>query len=55
MVTVGGLPWRVGRKVGRTIYDSEDHLIGVMDTRSLAAQVVAAVNDATDPDGNSYV
>lgn len=34
---------RVGRKVGRTIY-REDVLIGVMDTRELAAQVVSAVN-----------
>jgi hypothetical protein len=25
-------PWRVGRKVGRTIYDANERLIGVMDT-----------------------
>lgn len=24
-------PWRTGRKVGRTIYDATDRLIGVMD------------------------
>lgn len=35
--------WRVGRKVGRTIYDG-DTLIGVMDTPELAEKVVRAVN-----------
>jgi hypothetical protein len=46
-VTVDGEAqrWRVGSKVGRTIYIGDD-LIGVMDTRELAAQVVAAVNGA---------
>lgn len=39
------LPWRTGNSVGRTIYDSMDRLIGVMDTPALAAQVVAAVNE----------
>ena len=38
--------WRVGRKVGRTIYDG-DTLIGVMDTPELAARVVEAVNRRT--------
>lgn len=38
------VPWRVGRKVGRTVYNSEDVLIGVMDTQELAAIVVACVN-----------
>ena len=49
-------PWRVGRKVGRTIYAqmaSEPHdgdpLIGLMDTRELAAEVVEAHNRAADP------
>jgi hypothetical protein len=37
-------PWRVGRQIGRTIYDKNDTLIGVMDTPELAARVVAAVN-----------
>lgn len=44
-------PWRVGRSVGRTVYvqvgdgpSKTDELIGVMDTRELAARVVAAVN-----------
>jgi hypothetical protein len=44
--------WRVGRKVGRTIYrqiavepSDNDELIGVMDTPELAALVVAAVNN----------
>ncbi len=43
--------WRVGRKVGRTIYacmndtpSDEDDLIGVMDTRELAAEAVRAHN-----------
>lgn len=49
--------WRVGRKVGRTIYlqrgpepTDDDPLIGVMDTPELARQAVAAVN-AADRDG----
>ncbi len=37
-------PWRVGRKVGRTIYDG-DKLIGMMDTRELAELVVRHVNN----------
>ena len=37
------LKFRVGRKVGRTIY-SDDQLIGVMDTVELATQVVNALN-----------
>lgn len=37
-------PWRTGRKVGRTIYDATDELIGVMDTPALAKIVVDAVN-----------
>lgn len=44
-------PWRTGRKVGRTIYavvgptaGDPDILIGVMDTRALAAEAVAAHN-----------
>lgn len=36
-------PWRVGRKVGRTIYQG-DTLIGMMDTPELARRVVDAVN-----------
>jgi hypothetical protein len=45
--------WRVGRKVGRTIYyqtgtepSDDDELVGVMDTPQLAALVVQAVNAA---------
>jgi len=34
-------PWRVGRKVGRTIYD-DDRLIGVMDTVEDARLAAAA-------------
>jgi hypothetical protein len=48
---VDSRPWRVGRKVGRTLYaqtgddaNDTDTLIGVMDTRELAERVVAAVN-----------
>lgn len=43
--TKGQLPWRVGRSVGRTIYDAHDQLLGVMDEPWLAAQVVTAVNE----------
>ncbi len=35
-------PWRVGRKVGRTIYDANDKLIGVMDTAEDAALAAAS-------------
>ena len=45
------LPWRVGRRVKRTVYQmvgeqpsSKDQVIGMMDTPELAAYVVAAVN-----------
>jgi hypothetical protein len=41
------LPWRVGRKVGRTIYahatddpDGDGVLIGMMDTPALATEAV---------------
>lgn len=44
-------PWRVGRKVGRTIYQQTgtdpadgDTLIGVMDSRELASAAVEAHN-----------
>jgi hypothetical protein len=44
--------WRVGRKVGRTVYiqtgtdpGDDDELVGMMDTSELAALVVEAVND----------
>lgn len=47
----GRLPWRVGRSVGRTIYQQigpepskEDVLIGIMDTPELAYRVVRAIN-----------
>lgn len=45
------MKWRVGRKVGRTIYlmggdepSDNDTLIGVMDDPDLAAEVVRCVN-----------
>jgi hypothetical protein len=45
------MTWRVGRKVGRTIYEQAgdepsdaDKLIGVMDSAEDAALVVEAVN-----------
>lgn len=45
--------WRVGRSVGRTIYDANDALIGVMDTPELAQEVVDARNGVTPkPVGN---
>lgn len=34
------LPWRVGRRVLRTIYDADDDLIGVMDWAEDAAFIV---------------
>lgn len=46
--------WRVGRKVGRTLYlqagsepSDKDMLIGVLDTVDLAARAVYAVNELT--------
>lgn len=48
-------PWRVGRKVKRTIYAGEGRLVGLMDTPELAKLVVDAVNarlarrDVPDP------
>ena len=41
--------WRVGRKLGRTLY-RDDECIGMVDTRALAAQIVDAMNrlDALD-------
>ena len=45
------LPWRAGRKVGRTIYamaggeaSDDDVLIGMMDSPELAAEACAAHN-----------
>jgi hypothetical protein len=35
-------PWRTGRQVGRTVYDADDRLIGVMDTPALATLAAAA-------------
>jgi hypothetical protein len=49
------VPWRVGRKVGRTIYaqtgpepSDDDVLIGVMDTPELAEDAVNCHNDWWD-------
>lgn len=48
------LPWRTGRRVGRTVYavtggaDHDDLLIGLMDTRALAARAVADHNRGLD-------
>lgn len=46
------VPWRVGRKVGRTIYaqlgpldSDEDPLIGTLDTPELAEEAVRAHNE----------
>lgn len=45
------MPWRTGRKVGRTIYaqagdepHDHDHLLGLMDTPQLADHAVKAHN-----------
>lgn len=35
--------WRCGRKVGRTLY-KDGQLVGLLDTREMAAQVVATMN-----------
>lgn len=49
--------YRAGRSVGRTIYavqpDGSEQLVGVMDTRELAAEVVEAMNGRAlrGPDG----
>ena len=45
-------PWRVGRKLGRTLYErkytdhpsDDDRFVGIMDTREDARRVVDAVN-----------
>ena len=44
-------PWRVGRKLGRTVYaqvgrepSDTDYLVGLMESRELAQEVVAAHN-----------
>lgn len=44
----GLLPWRVGSKVGRTIYDAHGNLIGVMDRQEDALAVVQAANGVLD-------
>lgn len=47
--------WRVGRSLGRTLYwqvgaepSKDDVFVGIMDTVGLAAQVVAACNNAPE-------
>ena len=35
--------WRVGRKVGRTIY-RHGQLVGLVDTAAIAAEIVEAMN-----------
>jgi hypothetical protein len=40
----GGTHWRVGRKVGRTLY-LDDQLVGMVDTPELAQAIVAAMNE----------
>lgn len=39
--------WRVGNKVGRTLYFC-DTLVGMMDTPELARKVVAALNKSSE-------
>lgn len=39
------MTWRVGRKVGRTLY-LDDKLVGVVDTPELAVQIVEVMNRA---------
>lgn len=38
------MTWRVGRSLGRTLYDGQGRFLGIMETSKLAAQVVALVN-----------
>lgn len=52
MIPLTDLPWRVGRKLGRTVYaqisddaSDDDMLIGVMDSIELAQEVVRSHND----------
>lgn len=47
---ISPLPWRTGRKVHRTIYDSGDRLIGVMDRPDDASLVVGAVARSLEAD-----
>lgn len=49
--SANNFPWRVGRKLGRTVYAQEgdapsddDPLLGLMETEEIARQVVVAVN-----------
>ena len=53
--SVNGYQWRVGRKLGRTIYaqvgdgpSDEDTFLGLMETGRLAALVIDAVNYARE-------
>jgi hypothetical protein len=56
------VPWRVGRKVGRTIYaapfpdrpSEHDPLVGMMDTPELAEAAVRAHNDALEARGERH-
>ena len=41
---ISRLPWRVGTKVGRNIYDSRNHWIGVAETDYKAGKIVKRVN-----------
>lgn len=54
--------WRVGRKVGRTVYcqlhnapSDADPLIGVMDTALFAAHIVTLHNAALPPDAPAEI
>ena len=56
------VPWRTGRRVGRTIYaqfgdvpGENDPLIGVMDTPELAAEAVDSHNSYISPYAASAV
>lgn len=44
---MSGQRYRVGRKLGRTVYDG-DTVIGMMDTSELAALVVSGLNRGAD-------
>jgi hypothetical protein len=60
LIRLERLPWRVGRKVRRTVYaqvgpepDDHDKLIGMFDTAALAAAAVRAHNAQLRQDDRS--
>jgi hypothetical protein len=46
--------WRVGRKLGRTLY-RDDRIVGMVDTKEIAAEIVEAMNARECTCGTKYV